>query len=188
MRHASPGTVQLYSIRIAFLIRISHRKAVGDISMLESRVISSRMDLAISNFSFEFHTFLWDFDKQKFFMLIFLDRRSSVRCLCFPLSNKTFELNFSVIERVCCSAMWVNFNYFVLKARFCTRPKIEATTLSANLFRELFQVVKKIVTKFFLFMSGILTLRFLVLMHTPSCVRRCEHIVLKYFSMDSGLR
>ena len=62
-RHASPDTVQSQSTGITCLIGISHRKEVGDVAILERRFISSRMDLGMLNFSFEFHTVLWTFDK-----------------------------------------------------------------------------------------------------------------------------
>ena len=78
-------------------------KAVGDDAMLERRFNSARMDLVILNFSFEFHTVLWFFDKKKFPMSVCLDRRRSVRCLCFLLEKRTFELNLSAIETECCS-------------------------------------------------------------------------------------
>ena len=38
------------------------------------------------------------------------------------------------------------------------------------------------------FLSGIFIVRFLVLIYDPSWARRCKHIFLKHFSMDSGLR
>ena len=63
VRHASPGTVQLYNVGSTCLIRISNLKSLGDFSMLERRLVSSHMDLVMLNFSFEFHIILWDFDK-----------------------------------------------------------------------------------------------------------------------------
>ena len=50
--------------------------------MLERRLILDRIDFVMLNFSFEFYTALWAFDKKKFFMLMLLDRRRSARCLC----------------------------------------------------------------------------------------------------------
>ena len=55
-------------------------KAVCDISMTERRFISAHMDFVILNFSFDFYTILWDFDKKKFLMLVCLDQIWSVRC------------------------------------------------------------------------------------------------------------
>ena len=49
--------------------------------MLLRRLILALMDFVMLNLSFEFHTILWVFDKQKFLMLIFLDTRRPVRCL-----------------------------------------------------------------------------------------------------------
>ena len=57
-------------------------KDVDIFAMLERRFISFPMDLVMLNFSLEFHTILWAFDKQHFLMLVRLDRRRSVRCLC----------------------------------------------------------------------------------------------------------
>ena len=78
-----------------------------EVSMMERRFISARIDLAMLNFSFDFHTVLWAIDKQKFLMLVCLDRRKSVRCLYFSLEKTKFELNFSAIEMSRCSAMHV---------------------------------------------------------------------------------
>ena len=63
MIHVSPGTVKSYSVGITCLIGVSHRKAVGNVVMLERRVVSSHMDLAMLNFSCEFYALLWAFDK-----------------------------------------------------------------------------------------------------------------------------
>ena len=56
--HAFPGTMQLQSMGITYLIGISYRKAVGNIDMQEKRLISARMDFVMLNFSFDFYTFL----------------------------------------------------------------------------------------------------------------------------------
>ena len=66
MRQVSPGAAQSQSMGIASLIRISYRKAVGNFAMLERRLISFHMEFVMLNFSFEFHTVLWDFDEQFF--------------------------------------------------------------------------------------------------------------------------
>ena len=58
-------------------------------------------------------------------------------------------------------------NYFLVKDRLATRPKKEATSCSVHLSRDLFQVVNRIVTKSFRFVSGILRVRFLELIHAP---------------------
>ena len=63
MRYISPETMQSQSVGIVHLIRISRRKAMSEFVMLERRFVSSHMDLVMLNFSFEFHTFLWTFDK-----------------------------------------------------------------------------------------------------------------------------
>ena len=88
-------------------------------------------------------------------------------CLCLPLEKTTFELNFSVMEMVCCSAMHVHFTHCVFRARLDASPRREGTSLSVNLFRELFQMVHMIVTKSARFVPGILRVRHLVLTHTP---------------------
>ena len=64
MKHTSPVTAQSQSICIIFMFGISYRNTVGDDAMLERRFISARMDLVTLNFSFEFHTVLWAFDKK----------------------------------------------------------------------------------------------------------------------------
>ena len=68
VRHVHPGTVPSHSVGITFLIGISHRKSVGYFAILEIRFVSSRMHLVMLNFSFEFHTVLWGFDKQFFYV------------------------------------------------------------------------------------------------------------------------
>ena len=64
VRHASTVTVQSQHVDMACVIRISHHKAVGDVSTLKRRLISARMDFAMFDFSFEFHPIFWFFDKQ----------------------------------------------------------------------------------------------------------------------------
>ena len=58
-----------------------------------------------------------------------------------------FDLNFSAMETSCCSAMHAHFTYCVVRARLDVSPRREATSRSTNIFRELFQVVYRIVTK-----------------------------------------
>ena len=62
MTRAFPGTMQSYSIGITCFIGVSHRKAMGNVAILERRFNSDRMHLVILNFFFEFHTMLWAFD------------------------------------------------------------------------------------------------------------------------------
>ena len=52
MRHAFSGNNQSQSSEIVYLIGISHLNAVGDVAILERRLISSRMGTAMLNFSF----------------------------------------------------------------------------------------------------------------------------------------
>ena len=132
--------------------------------MLERSFISARMDLVMLNFSFEFHTVLWDFDKKKGLMLVCLDRR----CLCFLLEKTTFELNLSAMEMACCSKIHVNFTHCVVRDRLDTIPRREAISRSVKLLRELFQVFDRIVTSSTRFVPGTLRVRTLVLMHVPS--------------------
>ena len=66
VKHTSPVTVQSQSAGIIFMIGISYRKAVGDVAMLERRFISARIVLVTLNFSFDFHTVLWDFLSKSF--------------------------------------------------------------------------------------------------------------------------
>ena len=107
--------------------------------------------------------------------------------MCFPLAKTNFELNFSAAEIVRCNVMQVHFTCCVARARFDTILKRKAISRSANIFLELFQVINMIVTKSCRFVSGMIKVRLLVLMHTPSCVRRHAHVVLNHFYMDNGL-
>ena len=75
---------------------------------------------------------------------------------------------FSVIETACCSAMHVFFTHCVVRTRFDTIPRREATSRSVNLFRELFQVVNRIFIKSLRVVYGMIRVRSLVLMHAPS--------------------
>ena len=54
------------------------------------------------------------------------------------------------------------FSHYLVRDRFDTSPKREATSHSVNLLREMFQVVNRIVTKSSRFVSGIIRVRFLV--------------------------
>ena len=100
-------------------------------------------------------------------MIVCLDRRRSVRFF-FSFEKATLELNFIAMKTMFSSAMHVNFTHFVVRARLHSIPRREATSRSVKLFHELFQVVDRIVTKSTLFVSGILMVRSLVLMHVPS--------------------
>ena len=120
-------------------------------------------------------------------MLVCVDWRMSVRCLCFPF-EKMFELNFSAMWMARCRATHAHFTHCVVRDMFGTSPRREATLRSMNLFREIFQVVDRIVTSSTRFVSGMLRVRCLVLMCNPIWVQTCEHAVLNHSSMDSGLR
>ena len=76
----------------------------------------------------------------------------------------------------------------LFRAMLDTSPIREATSRSVNLFRELFQVVDMIVTKSTRFVSWMISVKCLVLMHAPIWVRMHEHMVLNYFPIDSRLR
>ena len=95
-------------------------------------------------------------------MLMFLDQSSSLSCLFFLLGKKNFELNFSVVNITCFIAMQACLTHCAVIDRFDTSSKMEATSHSLNLFRELLQVVSSVVTKSFRFVSRILSMRFLV--------------------------
>ena len=84
------------------------------------------------------------------------------------LEKIKFELNFSAMETTCCSSMHVHFTHCVVKARLDTIHVSEAPSRSVNLFRDLFQVVDMIVTKSASFVSRMLRVRSLMLMHVPS--------------------
>ena len=163
----SPLTAQSKSVGTTCLIGLSYRKDVGNVSMLERRFVSAHMDLVMLNFSFEFHTILWAFEKKKFLMLVCLDQRRSIRFLRFPLENIAFELNLSTTEMACCSVMHAHFTHCVVRAKLGMSPRREATSRSVNIFRELFQVVDRTVTSSAPFVSGMLVVRSLVLMRVP---------------------
>ena len=99
-----------------------------------------------------------------------------------------FELNLSAMETACCSAMHVHFTHYVVRDRLDTSPRREVTSRSVNLFRELFQVFDMIVTISARFVSVMLRVRSIVLMHVPSLVRTCENVVLKHLFVDGRLR
>ena len=119
---------------------------------------------------------------------MYFDWSRSIRYFCFPLAKTTFELNCSAIETACWSVMHVCFTHCVVRARPGNIPKREATTHNVNFFRELFQVVNIIDTKSLRFVSRMTKIRFLVLIQTSNWLQRYKHVILKYLSMDSGLR
>ena len=87
--------------------------------------------------------------------------------VCFHL-KKMFELNFSAMKMACFSAAHAHFTHYVVRDVFDTSSMGEATSLSMNLFRELFQVVTMIVTKSLRVVSEMIRASYLVLMHCPS--------------------
>ena len=155
---------------------ISNWKAVRDVAMLERRLISVNIYFVMLNLSFESHTVLWALDEQKFFVLIFLDQRRYVRCLWFPLANKSFKLNFSLRNAEYWSTMRVHLTYFVARVKIDTIPKRYSTSRSANLFSEVLHVVSSNLTKSWRLSCRILSARFLALMSTPSCLWRQKHV------------
>ena len=52
---------------------------MGNVAMLARRLILTRIEFVMLNLSFEFYTFFWAFDKQKFFIMKFLCLSMSVR-------------------------------------------------------------------------------------------------------------
>ena len=104
-------------------------------------------------------------------MLMFLDFRSSLRCLNLPLENTNLELNFRKINTVCYSAMHVNLTYCVVRLRLANSPRREDTSCIVNLFYALCHAVNRVSIKFFRLSSRMLSVRFLVLMRVPSLVR-----------------
>ena len=110
-------------------------------------------------------------------MLVCLDRRRSIRFLCFLLEKTMLESNFSAMETICCSVMHVCVTHLLVRVKLDTSPRRESTSRSVQCFCELFQVVDMIFTKSARFVSGILMVRPLALMHMTSWVRICEHVV-----------
>ena len=108
-------------------------------------------------------------------MLLCLEIKRSVRCLCFPLEKTTFELSFIKIETSYFSAIRAHFTHCVVRSRLDTRPKRKYTLRSVNLLRELFQVVDRTVTKSEYFVSRILRVRSLVFVHAPICLEVFVH-------------
>ena len=53
------------------------------------------MDFVMLNLSFEFHTILWYFDKQKLFVFVFLCLMMHARSLHLPLAKSALEFKFS---------------------------------------------------------------------------------------------
>ena len=60
------------------------------------------------------------------------------------------------------------FTHDVVRTGLDAIPRREETSCSVNLFREMFQVVGRIVTKSARFVPGVLRVRSFVLMHLPS--------------------
>ena len=69
---------------------------------------------------------------------------------------------------VCYSTTHVCFTHFMVRARLCASPRREGASHIVNLFRKMFHVVDTIVTKCALFVSGMIRVRSLVLMHDPT--------------------
>ena len=130
------------------------------------------MNFVILNCSFEFHTVLCDFDKQKFFILMFLDLMRSIMCFCFQIVKKSVELNFSVRYMAFWSAMRVFVIHCVVRYRLDTNHKREATSRSAHILLKLFHVVNRTLTKSCLLLHGMISVRFLVSISTHSCAWR----------------
>ena len=80
-----------------------------------------------------------------------------------------------------------SLTHYVVREIFDAIPKREAISLNVNLSREMFHVVNRMFSKSLSFLSGILIIRFLVLLSAPICAWAHEHMVLKCFSMKSGL-
>ena len=121
-------------------------------------------------------------------MLVFLEIRTSVRWLRLQLSKTSFKLNFSARYTACWSETQVHLAYYLERSRLNASPKRKATLHSANLSRELFHLVNRILTKYCRFLSAILNSRSLVLMCTPGYVWSWENMTLNCLSMRSGLR
>ena len=85
--------------------------------------------------------------------------------MSFRYLSLTLKLNFNSMETSCCSAMNVHFIHWVVMARLDTSTRREFTSLSVNLFRELFQVIDRMVTKSERFLSVIHMVRYIVLMN-----------------------
>ena len=75
-----------------------------------------------------------------------------------------------------------------MRSRLDVNPKREAISRSVNLLRELFHVINPMLTKYFHSLSRMISVRFLELISTHSCVRMQENMVLNHLSMKSGLR
>ena len=63
MIQASPGTLQSQSVWMTCMICFSRSKSMGNATILVRKLISSRVDFVMLNFSFEFHTVLSIFGK-----------------------------------------------------------------------------------------------------------------------------
>ena len=69
--------------------------------------------------------------------------------------------------------------------RLDINPKREYISRGVNHSHELFHVVNRIFTKYFLLLTGVFSMRFIALISTPSCVNTHDHMVLKHLSMES---
>ena len=91
-------------VGIKYLVRISYRKAVGDLATLVIRSSSVRVGIVMC-FFLKFHIVLWTLARYKLFMDASLDVRKSNRCLNLCMENMVFELNLIVRGTACYRVM-----------------------------------------------------------------------------------
>ena len=116
---------------------------------------------------------------------MFLDVRRPVRGLNLLLVSTVLELNFSARGTVCWRAMQVHLTHCIVRVRFDTNPKRESISRSVILLCELLHAVNGMLTKYVCLLSGMLSVRFIVMIIIPICVRAQEHVVLKCLFMES---
>ena len=59
--------------------------------------------------------------------------------------------------------------------RFVTKPKREAISRSANLLRDLFHAINRMIAKSLHLLPGVLSARFLALISASNCAREYEY-------------
>ena len=80
----------------------------------------------------------------------------STRYLNLSLDITALELNLMARNTESCRAMRVDLTCGVVRVKFATTPRREATLRSVNLFRELPHAVNRILKRFLYLLSGIL--------------------------------
>ena len=72
------------------------------------------------------------------------------------------------------------------REKFYEIPRREDTSHRVALFRVLFHVDNTILTKHFSLLQGMFSMKFMLMIRIPSCLRVQENMLSQCFSMGSG--